>query len=119
MNRRMKRLLGQVLPQQVAVQEQREANAIMAVSKSEFVPVKTGTLRSTGLVMETVFAPLNITTEMRYGGGNAAKYAVPVHEKPGSFENPTKPGTGPKYLEQPAFQAVPGMADRMARGIKL
>lgn len=90
-----------------------EAEAIMGKSK-EIVPVDTGALRSTGHVQPPETAGAQVTVEMGYGGP-AAPYAVFVHERVELRHNPP---TQAKFLEQPALEAIPGMAERVAARIR-
>lgn len=93
-----------------------EAERIMAMAKEEFVPVKTGTLRSTGHVKAPRIENGRIVVELAFGGP-AAPYAVVVHERPMKHSwSPTasgKPGTN-KYLEAPLRLAAPGLPARLA-----
>lgn len=84
-----------------------EAETIMAKSK-RIVPVLRGALKASGTVFPPVLGQLSVT--MGYGGA-AVPYAVYVHER---TDLKHKPPTQAKYLEQPARQAVVGMADRLA-----
>lgn len=104
-----------------------EAELIMTDSKANYVPVDKGTLRQSGTIGDPVRKGDEITISMGYGGA-AAAYATALHEHPSESSPPTwegkaltftKPGTGPKYLEQPLMKAVDGMAERLASRIKL
>lgn len=104
-----------------------EAELIMTDSKQNYVPVDKGTLRQSGVVGDPVRNGDEISISMGYGGA-AASYALSLHEHPSESSPPTwegkaltftKPGTGPKYLEQPLMKAVDGMAERLASRIKL
>lgn len=101
-----------------------EAEKIMTRSKREFVFVDEGTLRNTGHVIHAELIGDMIVVLMRYG---PIVTAIVLHEFP-DFNprhwpkdklNPTKPGTGPKYLERPLREAVSGMAERIAHEIRL
>jgi hypothetical protein len=89
-----------------------EAEQIMGKSK-RIVPVRFGTLKSSGHVQLPVIAGKKVTVTLGYGGA-AAPYAVFVHERPARH----KPPTQWKYLEQPFNEAIPGMAGRIARRLR-
>lgn len=91
----------------------REGEAIMAKSK-EIVPVDTGVLRSTGRVIPPVQRGGETVVALGFGGPSAP-YAARQHE---DLSLRHKPGQQAKYLEQPAVEAVPGMADRIADEIE-
>jgi len=93
------------------------AEEVMAVSKTR-VPVKTGTLMNTGHVDPPVNEATSVFVTFGYGGP-AAPYALYVHEALEGAVPPnpawswakaaaagkqiqwTRPGSGPKYLENP------------------
>lgn len=87
---------------------------IMAASK-EVVPVDTGALMNTGQVtLPTEDGSGVIEVTVGYGD-ESTPYALYVHEElqapSGGPINWTRPGSGPKYLENPArdqFDQVPG-----------
>ena len=89
-----------------------EGEQIMAASK-RIVPVDKGPLRASGHVQLPVIRGKRVTVTLGYGGA-AAPYAVFVHEKPARHTPPTQW----KYLEQPLFEAVPGMAGRLAARVR-
>ncbi len=91
-----------------------EAEAIMARSKDEFVPVDEGILRASGHVQLPVRTGGDVSVTLAYGGP-AEAYAVIQHERL-DFNHPH--GGGPKYLERPLVEAVPGMGDRIAARIR-
>jgi hypothetical protein len=103
-----------------------EANLVMTDSKKNYVPVDTGTLRSSGQV--TVEDRNGIITANLSYGGAASPYALAVHEHPStssprSWKRADKvnfhpANRGPKYLERPLFAALKGMDDRLAERIK-
>ena len=77
---------------------ERAGKDIMLISKSEFVPIKTGELMGSGRV-EKVRAPQGgFEILMKYGG--PPDYAVAVHEVDRDYRN----GRQWKYLETPAKQ---------------
>lgn len=94
----------------------KEGNAIMTESKTKYVPVETGALRSSGRANTPVTRGDIIKVTLSYGGA-AAPYAAAIHEAPNDW-NWSVAGTGPKYLEIPAKKAVPGMSRRIARDLK-
>lgn len=74
---------------------------IMAVSKEHYVPVLTGTLRSSGRVLPPRIVDGGIRVTLAYGGA-AAPYAAAVHERPpwvGSGKN--------KYLTRALYEVLP------------
>lgn len=86
--------------------------AVMAKSKSEYVPVDTGTLRSSGHVSLPFIGPSDISVQLRYGGP-AASYAVKVHE-----DLTVHHGNGQaKYLERPVVLMAPQMAQFIGTGL--
>ena len=90
-----------------------EGEQIMGKSK-RLVPVDTGALRSSGHVQLPVIRGKKVTVVLGYGGA-AAPYAVFVHEKQARHNPPTQW----KYLEQPLNEAIPGMAGRLAKRIRV
>lgn len=95
-----------------------EAEQIMAESKNFYVPVKTGTLRSSGFVRKPAWKGDTVWVEMGYGGA-AQAYAIIVHERPdrpGMKHGMTaggKPGQR-KYLQTPFEQRAPVLPARLA-----
>jgi len=109
-----------------------EAELIMTRSKMEFVPVDLGTLRNSGFVdsvKNRVYALQSNEIGVVLGfGGAAADYAHVVHETPSGFDPPSwqgkviafsPKGRGPKYLERPMMDAVPGLEQRIAARIQV
>ncbi len=99
-----------------------EAELIMTRSKRDHVPVDLGTLRASGLVNPPRRKGKSIEVVMSYGNA-AAPYALAIHEHPSVHSPPTWQGVvidfnprdrGPKYLERPLMDAIPGMAGRLA-----
>lgn len=112
-----------------------EAEAIMTTAKEKFVPVVTGNLRASGKVQSTRVTATTVEQVLGFGGA-AAAYAFRVHENQRSGhtggrgpQHVNKRGTGYnlgrkyragsystvgqwKYLEQPAVEAAPGIAER-------
>lgn len=125
----MKRLktLQKKFPDQIEVALRLEGERVMKDSKQNYVPVAEGVLRSTGFVADPVRKGDDVSVSLTYGGA-AAPYATALHEHPSEASPPTwegkalvftKEGTGPKYLEIPLKNAIPGMADRMAKTLEL
>ena len=86
-----------------------EGEAIMANSKKNFVPVKEGILRSSGKVSGPRAISEGWFVHLTFGGP-ATPYARRQHE-----DLTLKHTVGEsKYLEKPAFQAMRGMAERIA-----
>ena len=103
---------GRQAPKALARALFQEAEQIMSVSK-RLVPVDTGALRASGHVQLPVIRGKKVKVVLGYGGA-AAPYAVFVHEKQARHNPPTQW----KYLEKPLFQAVPGMAGRIAKRLR-
>lgn len=125
----MKRLktLQKKFPDQIGIALRLEGERVMKDSKQNFVPVAEGVLRSTGYVADPIRKGDDVSVSLTYGGA-AAPYATALHEHPSESSPPTwegkalvftKEGTGPKYLEIPLKNAIPGMADRMAKTLDL
>jgi hypothetical protein len=91
-----------------------EAELIMTRSKSSFVPVRLGALRTSGHVEKAERVGRIVLVRLVYGGVSAP-YAIIQHER---LDFQHKVGEA-KYLERPLNQAVPGMAKRMARTLDL
>ncbi len=94
-----------------------EAEQIMTVSKERYCPKDLGNLYNSGHVQPPVIKGKKVDVEMGYGGP-AADYAEIVHENLDPTVHWNVPGTGPKYLEKPITEALPGMANRLAAVIK-
>lgn len=75
------------------------AERTMTRSKSDYCPVDTGNLKSSGYVRTTVDGPV-IETTLGYN----ADYAAPVHEINKNYRN----GKTWKYLETPLKEDLPG-----------
>lgn len=74
----------------------RSATLIMADSKENFVPVETGTLRSSGIVDPPALEGGRVVISLGYGGP-AAKYALAVHENPRAGKTGGISPTGARY----------------------
>lgn len=126
MLRKLKSLQNK-FPDEIKIALRIEAERVMKDSKQNFVPVESGVLRSTGFVADPYRKGDDVSVSLSYGGA-AAPYATALHEHPSESSPPTwegkalvftKEGTGPKYLETPLKNAIPGMADRMAKTLEL
>lgn len=102
-----------------------EAEHILRDSKDNYVPVDEGTLRDFGHVTKPERSGLDITLKIVYGGA-ASPYALAIHEHPSKYSPPSwqgkeinfsPQGRGPKYLEKPFNEALPGMSARLAKRI--
>jgi len=83
---------------------------VMARSKAEFVPVKTGALRDSGRVEPPQHPQYrNTSVDAVYGGG-AVTYALEQHETPW-YRHPVGQW---KYLEQPLLESAGSAAEVMA-----
>jgi len=102
----------------------KEAQFVMTAAK-KVTPVAEemgGTLRNSGFVSKPARRGTAFSVVLGFGGA-AAAYATAVHEHPSGSSPPSwegktitfnPPGTGPKYLERPLMEAIPGMAERVA-----
>lgn len=97
------------LPQAVAAALYQEAEAIMADSKANYVPVDTGVLRDSGYVEQPEIDGNEISVTLGYGGA-ASAYALVQHERL-DFHHTVG---GPKYLERPFLDAAAGLEERLA-----
>lgn len=88
---------------------QQEAERILEASQP-LVPVDTGLLRSTGLVVREPDG-----AAIRYGGFGLAPYAVPVH-----FRTDVRHPVGQAfYLQEPFFAATSGMLARLVATLRV
>jgi len=87
----------------------REAQGVMAQALP-LTPILTGALRRSGHVDEPEITGSGAFVTLGFGG-DAAPYAVYVHENLTARHTPP---TQAKFLEQPLNDAVDGMADRLA-----
>ena len=100
-----------------------EGQTIMAASKESFVPVDLGALRASGDVAKPEIKATGASVTLFYGG-DASAYALAIHEHPSAASPPSWSGGvkfkrgGPKYLEKPIRNAIPGMAARLAVKIR-
>lgn len=84
-----------------------EASLILTRSQEEFVPIKTGHLKSSGFVRKT-------NDPLRYEIGYWADYAIPVHENLDAFHAIGQA----KYLEQPFNEAQAGLSRRVSQRVR-
>lgn len=99
-----------------------EMEQVMADSKENYVPVRTGTLRSSGFVAKPRFDGSRVVVEAGYGGA-AQLYAILVHERPmrkGARWSPTASGAPGqrKYLQTPFLKRAPKMPENIRNWIK-
>jgi hypothetical protein len=120
---RQLRFLAEQFPDKVGKGLRLEAEQIMTKSKQSHVPVDLGTLRASGHVNKPEQKGKDIQVVMVYGNA-ATPYALAVHEHPSSSSPPSWKGVpvtfspkdrGPKYLERPLQDAIPGMAIRIGK----
>lgn len=102
-----------VLKPRLARELYREANDIMSDSK-EIVPVDTGVLRNSGVVLEPVIDDSGVYVEFGYGGA-AKAYAARQHE---DLTLKHKEGKSAKFLEIPMLARLKGMSKRIIDGIR-
>lgn len=83
---------------------------IMFANSQRIVPVATGTLRRSGIIMPPRSEGKNIVVELGYGGA-ASAYALRQHEDL-TFRH--KEGKAAKYLENPVKDRIPNLELRIA-----
>jgi hypothetical protein len=111
------RTAGKGLEAEVGRELYQFGEEVMTASKL-VVPVRTGTLMNTGQVQPPATEGVQVVVRLGYGGP-AAPYALYVHEALEGAQSPnpswswakdvahggeihwTRPGSGPKYLENP------------------
>lgn len=91
----------------------REATTIMNASKV-IVPVDTGALKNSGIVMPPERTGTGVMVSLGYGGA-ARDYAIYVHE---NLTARHAPPTRAKFLEDPLMAASKGMAGRLVEDLK-
>lgn len=101
--------LGQRIADTVAKSLHSSAELTMTRSKSEFCPVDTGFLKSSGYVKTTTDGPI-IETTLGYN----ADYAIYVHEINKRYRN----GKQWKYLETPLKQDLPSYEKAMRDAVE-
>ena len=99
-------------PQAMAAALLIEAEGAMRESR-ELVPVDTGALRGSGVVLPPEITMTGVSVELGYGG-TAADYAVIQHERTDLSHTVGQA----KFLEQPVLQRASGMGRRMATTVK-
>lgn len=119
--------IGRNTPNVVAIALTEEAHIIMADSVTHYVPRDTGTLANSGRVEAAVVSGNEVSVTMGFGG-NAADYALSVHENPRSGKTggqspsgaryPSWARTGQwKYLETPLKAHAPEVAATLRASI--
>ena len=98
-------------PQALGAELYREGQDVIA-NALPITPILTGALRRSGHVDEPEMTGGGVSVTLGFGG-DAAPYAVYVHE---NLVARHAPPTQAKFLEDPLNAAVPGMADRIASG---
>lgn len=99
-----------------------EGEELMRISKEQYVPVDTGTLRASGFVRKM---KTSLGVEVGFGG-SAARYALKVHENPRSGKTGGVSPSGKKYktwakvgqwkyLITPFKLRKPGLKKRVSR----
>jgi hypothetical protein len=108
-----------------------EGELVMTDSKKNYVPVDEGVLKNSGFVDDPERKGVEVSVTLGFGGA-ASAYALAVHEHPSRHSPPSwrnvrdergrfravqfhPRGRGPKYLEKPLMNAVPGMANRIGK----
>ena len=86
---------------------------IITRSKKEFVPIDTGSLRTTLDALDPETSG-GVTTVMLVAGGPSAPYAAAVHETNKAYRN----GKQWKYLETPAKEATPKIISNLKSSMK-
>lgn len=122
MNKRLASLMAKA-PQAIAGALYQQANEIIADSVTNYVPFDTGTLAGSAKVQMPVVSPSEISVTFGFGG-NAAPYAIAVHENPRSGKTGGKSPSGKpyphwarrgewKYLESPLKLRAPNVANEL------
>lgn len=88
---------------------------VMADSK-QVVPVRTGALMNSGKVLLPTEEGNKVSVVMGYGDESVG-YALYVHEELNSVQW-TRPGSGPKYLENPLKAKQDDLPNRIAKVYK-
>lgn len=105
------RITSRVVPE-IAASLYQSAEHVMTVSKEQYVPVDTGTLRSSGAVEIEQDAD-RVVVRLGFGGA-ASDYAVAVHEVNKNY----KGGRSWKYLETPLNQELPEINQKLADTVR-
>jgi hypothetical protein len=109
----LKRLSSQQLTEVTEValgQALNEEAQIMFRNSQRRVPVDTGTLRRSGMILPLLKRQGNWIVVMGYGGA-ASAYAMDQHER---FDYKHKEGKSAKYLENPIRERLPNLEERLA-----
>lgn len=104
------------LPKNVAAAVYQFGEELMSRSK-EVVPVDTGALMNSGYVTLPETSGDTVSVTVGYGGP-AAEYALAVHENMDPHVHWHRPGSGPKYLENPAKEMESQFPDRIAQAVR-
>ena len=121
------RMAGAAAPRLLAASMFTEANYIMSKSVP-LVPVDTGVLRGSAVVLPPTVAGGRVQVQFGYGGA-ASKYALATHENPRSGKTGGTTPSGSqrqhyaasgqwKFLEGPASQLFPTSPTRMAVSLR-
>lgn len=105
--------IGNEIRQALSAELYKIANEVMTESKRDYVPVRTGALRSTGTVLPPEVENNQLVVRLGYGGV-AAPYALAVHETDKNYRH----GKQWKYLETPLMAKVGGgIEDRLRNAV--
>ena len=104
--------IGDVLPSDVGSALYIEAEKVMTDSKTNYVPVVSGALKKSGIIMKPEFTANKISVLAGFGS-DTVDYAAVVHEAPASYGQGKR-----KYLSQPLQQAIPKMGANIATIIR-
>lgn len=112
------RKIAAAFPDHVGAAIYQEAQIEMTEAKRR-TPVKTGTLRASGLVARPVRSGRNISVTLSFGGA-AKDYAIYVHENLEAYHgNPPFKGGQAKFLESTLDESAPYMRARIAARVQL
>ncbi len=92
------------------------AQEVMTDSK-QVVPVDTGALMSSGQVSTPAVSGREISVALGYGNQSVG-YALYVHENMSPNVHWTRPGSGPKYLENPLKAKQDQLGPRVAGAVR-
>lgn len=112
LSRALDRLRQQALPA-LALALQQEARSILEASQ-QLVPVDTGALRASGVTEGPEMDGSTVTMTIRYGDHGRLAYAA-AQEFRTDYQHPHGQS---HYLSQATFEAVGGMAQRLADHIE-
>lgn len=119
--------IADLTPQTVGNALYEEAQTIIADAVRDYVPIDTGTLAASGKAEVPVMSPTAV--EVTFGfGGQAAPYAIAVHENPRSGHTMGKSPQGKpyrhfarrgqwKYLEAPLQLRAPKVAEALRQAL--